>query len=182
MNNPYKNLAVFAYVAVAGLVIQGLLHLSSIFTGLAQILVPDLSFEGIEGDAISVWFMMQESRVTRPSRSGHAARPTQQLGSFSDARPAASTASSDRPFFCKTGQAALFAVIPLSQVDTTTGVFIRNVNVGAALCPAVLSPKAKEAPATERPIKSRLFICLEQCLVCVRTFTTWKLYFLARKP
>jgi len=59
MNNPYKNLAVFAYVAVAGLVIQGLLHLSSIFTGLAQILVPDLSFEGIEGDAISVWFMIQ---------------------------------------------------------------------------------------------------------------------------
>src|SRR5687767_5639998 len=65
--------------------------------------------------------MMHESSVTRPSRSGHAERPTQQLGSPSDVRPAASTASRARPPFLKISHEALFAVMPLSQVETTIG-------------------------------------------------------------
>jgi hypothetical protein len=104
--------------------------------------------------------MMQESSVTFPSRSGHAARPTQQLGSSSEARPAASTASSAGRFFDKIGHAPLLAVIPLSQVEATTGVLTRNVDADICFWAKAVEFRNNGTPAKEIPRKFRLFISL----------------------
>jgi len=65
--------------------------------------------------------MIDASRVTKPSRSGFAPKPTQQLIVDSVTFTPASTASRADPFRLSTSQAPLFAAIPVSHVEMTTG-------------------------------------------------------------
>src|SRR6185437_11039665 len=65
--------------------------------------------------------MMLASRVTCPSRSGLAPKPTQQLIDDSVIFTPASTASSALPPRPSTSQAPLLASLPVSQVEMTTG-------------------------------------------------------------
>src|SRR5258705_9853122 len=65
--------------------------------------------------------IMQASRVTKPSRSGLALRPTQQFWESSVTITPFSTASIAFPFLLKISQAALLAASPASQVEITTG-------------------------------------------------------------
>src|SRR5450432_20326 len=66
--------------------------------------------------------MMQASRVTKPSRSGLAPNPTQQLCSASVTITPASTASSALPPLPSISQAPLLALRPASQVEITIGI------------------------------------------------------------
>src|ERR1700761_9419341 len=65
--------------------------------------------------------MIEASKVTIPSRSGFAPKPTQQLIEDSVTITPASTASSADPFALSTSHAPLFASRPVSHVEMTTG-------------------------------------------------------------
>src|SRR5258708_5707611 len=95
--------------------------------------------------------MILASSVTKPSRSGLAPNPTQQLGEDSVTFTPASTASSALPLLPRTSQAPLLAATPASQVDMTTGLPVTVT--GPAKAAAVLffanskpsEPKNEEA-------------------------------------
>src|ERR1700679_456443 len=77
--------------------------------------------------------MILASSVTKPSRSGLAPNPTQQLREDSVTFTPASTASNALPLLPSTSQAPLLAARPASQVEMTTGLPVTlSANAGAA--------------------------------------------------
>jgi hypothetical protein len=72
---------------------------------------------------------MLASKVTIPSLSGLAPKPTQQLISDSITITPFSTASIALPFVLRISHAAILALNPASQVEITTGLFTCRVGL-----------------------------------------------------
>ena len=98
------------------------MHPKALLDACAELVRLTLRFEHPADAVVSRFFRDNRSLGPRdPRRNGAALDMT--------AVAAASTASRERPPLFRTGHAAAFARTPLSQVETTTGVFTRIVEI-----------------------------------------------------